>query len=297
MFSRTEYEEILQMRREFAALRQDWERTVSEYYARKYRPDQPRVPAGSREGGRWTSDGVGDRINDSRVVSDAMPENGWKPGARYAAGPRTPKDRLFPLHIPSPNSGDGVVSTYRAGQVTIVNNAQTGISTVDETTEKLKTILEKVVNARPEGFGSEYGKAIHYDFGDAVKAENLRGIGSDGVEHTFGPDPDNRDVSYGSKGSIRTDVILRNDIGDVIAIYDVKTGDANLGPRRVQELREKTDAALSIPVIEMHIRRGLSLKAHIEQGQYFWIITLRLWNPWIRDIRDRGEGASSLSAR
>jgi hypothetical protein len=289
MFSRTGYEEILQIGREFAALRLDWERAVSEYYARKYQADQPRVPAGSPEGGQWTYDGGSGRINDSRVVSDATPENGWKPGAQYAGGP---KDRLLPLHIPVPNS-EGAISTYRAGQVTIVNNAQTGISTIDDTTEKLKAILEKVVNARPEGFGPEYGKAIHYDFGDAVKAENLRGIGSKGVEHTF---PEN-DTRYGSKGTIRTDIVLKNDIGDVIAIYDVKTGTANLGARRVQELRVKTGAELPVPIIEMHIQRGLSLKAERAQGQYFWIITLRLWNPWIRDIGSRATGAMSLSPR
>lgn len=31
--------------------------SVYERYEQKYRPDQPRVPAGSREGGQWTSDG------------------------------------------------------------------------------------------------------------------------------------------------------------------------------------------------------------------------------------------------
>ena len=290
MPSQTVYEEILQMRREFAALRIDWERTVSKYYRRKYRSDQTRVPAGSREGGQWTNDGGGGRINDTRVISDATPGNDWKPGAQYAAGPRGPKDRALPLHVPS--VGESVVSTYRAGQVTIVNNAQTGISTVDDTTEKLKTVLEKVVNARPEGFGPEYGRTIYYDFGDAVKAENLRGIGSEGVEHTF-PEGGTR---YGSKGTVRTDIVLRNDIGDVIAIYDVKTGTANLDARRVQELRDKTGAGLHVPIIEMHIQRGLSLKAQTEQEQYFWIVTLRLWNPWIRDIGGRAVGATPLVA-
>jgi hypothetical protein len=119
-----------------------------------------------------------------------------------------------------------------------------------------------------------------------VKSENLRGIGRGGVEQTFGPDPDARDAPYGSKNSIRTDIVLRNEVGDVIAIYDVKTGSASLGPRRVQELRKKTDASPRIPVIEMHIQRGLSLKARTEYGSYFWVITLRLWNPWVRAISD-----------
>ena len=77
---------------------------------------------------------------------------------------------------------------------------------------------------------------------------------------------------------------MKNDVGDVIAIYDVKTGGAELDARRVRELRAKTDVNLSVPVIEMHIQRGLSLKARTDNGHYFWVITLRLWNPWIRGI-------------
>jgi hypothetical protein len=49
-------------------IRADWRRFVTPgselaaYYAsieRKYRPDQARVPAGSREGGQWTDEGGG----------------------------------------------------------------------------------------------------------------------------------------------------------------------------------------------------------------------------------------------
>jgi hypothetical protein len=60
MLSRAEYEEVLQMRREFAALRFDWERTKRDYYARKagFRRDQPRWPRGTpgepKPGGRWS---------------------------------------------------------------------------------------------------------------------------------------------------------------------------------------------------------------------------------------------------
>ena len=187
-----------------------------------------------------------------------------------------------------PGIGEGVVSTYRPGQVTIVNNAQTGMSTVDETTEKLGTILEMVVNSRGEGYGPEYGKAIHYDFGDAVKAENMRGIQ---VEHTF---PEAEGIRYGSKGTIRTDVVLRNELGEAIAIYDVKTGGAYLDTKRVAEMRAKTGASLKVPIIEMHIQRGLSLKSHATKAGYFWFITLRLWNPWYEIIGDQGLDAGGF---
>jgi len=49
-------------------VRPDWRRfvtpdseaaTVFARYEKKYRPDQPRTPAGNREGGRWTTEGNG----------------------------------------------------------------------------------------------------------------------------------------------------------------------------------------------------------------------------------------------
>ena len=87
-------------------VRPDWRRFVPRdaadhpfaLYERKYRPDQPRVPAGNSDGGQWTADGGGGGsgspgsqptskpapINDPRVISDATPDNDWKPGAQYA---------------------------------------------------------------------------------------------------------------------------------------------------------------------------------------------------------------------
>ena len=74
-------------------VRPDWRRFVPQdqddhplaFYENKYRADQPRVPAGSREGGQWTADGAGSGsqptdkppINDPRVISDATPDNDW----------------------------------------------------------------------------------------------------------------------------------------------------------------------------------------------------------------------------
>jgi hypothetical protein len=261
----------LEMRRRLAALRLEtaFVRHADVYLKAGFRPDQPRWPKGSEQGGRWSGGAgtAGDQDGAQTTELSAMRRKPPMPG--------------LPLHLPHFSPGAGSNSLPRE-PVTIINNAQTGLSIVDESTEKLRTILEKVVNGRPQSFGPEYGKAIHYDFANAVRSENLRGVGRDGVEQTFGPDPDQRDVRYGTKGSVRTDVTLRNDSGDVIAIYDIKTGTASLGLRRVQELRNKTGASPSIPIIEMHVQRGLSLKAQVERGEYFWVISLRLWNPWVR---------------
>jgi hypothetical protein len=45
-----------------------------------FNPNQPRAPAGQRDGGKWTSGGG----SDTRIVSDATPDNNWIPGAQYA---------------------------------------------------------------------------------------------------------------------------------------------------------------------------------------------------------------------
>lgn len=204
MLSRPEYEEVLQMRRELAALRDDWHRTLTKSYASKagFNDDQPRWPKGyGDDSGRWSG--------------------GPGTGTRF------------------------------------VNNAQTGISTIDQTTDILGKKLAKIIDTLPHGRGPLYGIAVHTAFGVAVRFGNIRGIGPKDVETTWG----GVDLRYGSLGSIRTDVILRNDVGDPIAIYDVKTGGARLTEARVQELRQSVAPSSRIPVIELHLRRGATLKS------------------------------------
>lgn len=80
------------------------------------------------------------------------------------------------------------------------------------------------------------------------------GIAASDVETTFGGD------YYGAKGSVRTDVVLRNDVGQVIAIYDVKTGEKGIEPARAAELRLKVGVGNEVPVIQMSFKYGLSRK-------------------------------------
>jgi hypothetical protein len=82
-----------------------------------FNPNQPRVPAGNPDGGQWTDDpswtgGWGsDRSrrvrvaqvggpgrNDPRILSDATPQDEWKPGAQYAQN-RPPRGQ-FPTATP-----------------------------------------------------------------------------------------------------------------------------------------------------------------------------------------------------
>lgn len=61
--------------------------------AAKYNADQPRVPAGSSDGGRWTDGGGGGGGGGRAVLSDATPDNDWLPGSQLAQA-RDPARRI-----------------------------------------------------------------------------------------------------------------------------------------------------------------------------------------------------------
>jgi hypothetical protein len=244
-------------------------RAYAHYFAEDkagFNPNQSRAPKGDPDGGQW----VRDAGRDGSLVT--------KPAAMR----RGPSDKPLPLHLPLGKPAGPEVPRPR---ITIINNAQTGMSTVDGTTEKLRTTLEDVVNKLPDGSGSRYGTRVHTEFANAVRDQNLPGIGHAGVEQTF---PLRQ--PYGSADSVRTDITLRDDSGEPIAIYDVKTGGATLTTGRVSELLRKSNANPAIPVIEMHVRRGLSLKARVRGPIESWIILMRVWRPGLPDIADLAEG-------
>jgi hypothetical protein len=64
-----------------------------------FSPDEPRVPAGNSDGGQWTREG-----GDGAVISDATPDNTWKPGGQYAANdpPGVGHNQGPPLEEPPP---------------------------------------------------------------------------------------------------------------------------------------------------------------------------------------------------
>ena len=144
-------------------------------------------------------------------------------------------------------------------EVTTYDGFLTGIPTIDNTSEALSNILTKVMAGLeylPEMTPQKYGIAVHVAFGLAVKSANLPGVGD--IERSFSLE--DSDPRYGLAGTVRTDVTLRDIQGDVIAIYDVKTGDKPMLRPRADELREKTRAAPGTPVFELNIIRGPSRK-------------------------------------
>jgi hypothetical protein len=118
-----------------------------------------------------------------------------------------------------------------------------------------------------------FGTAVHLAFATQVRLAKLPGIGFFDVETTFSFDPAAR---YGSKDSVRTDVVLRNDAGDIIAIYDVKTGNRQLNREPVKELLAKTGAAVGTPIVQLHQTNGPSRKAELDPDPRTLLSSLRL---------------------
>lgn len=222
-----------------------------------YDPNQPRVPTGHSDGGQWTKDsggGIGRRLEafvDVGGEGDDELLDAIQPHARLAAA--------------------SVVADY--------SKAFTGISRIDKTTQALGDILERTMQTMsfiPTWTPQVYGTAVHVAFGTAVRFAGLEGIGPRDVEHSF-VDGHSADY-YGEPGSIRTDVVMRNEEGTVIAIYDLKTGNAKLTPARARELRRKTGVGPNVPIIELRVDRKARLTQHYGTGEMVGTVTAQLGN-------------------
>jgi len=237
----------------------------------KYRPDQTRVPAGSREGGQWTTESGGDVGRGRGATREGgILNNSENIGSVDISADQTDANpqSTGPFDIEFVGSRTSVTIDY--------SRALTGISTIDETTKRLSETLSDTMSrfdVVPEWAPPVYGTAVHVHFAAQVKLQGLRGVE---VEQSFF---DLKPGGYGQSGSIRTDVLLRNDVGDIIAIYDVKTGGAVLTPARVQELRAKTGVGIEIPIIELQVSRGATIKSSHVPLRNIGCVTALLWNP------------------
>jgi hypothetical protein len=103
------------------------------------------------------------------------------------------------------------------------NSAQD--SAIEHTRQILHDLLSQInasVASRQDALSARlYGVIVHAEFARAVRAKNLPGIGQMGVEQSFDADGLAR---YGLDGSIRTDIVLRNTRGQIIAISMSRPG-------------------------------------------------------------------------
>ncbi|MFZ1962196.1 MAG: hypothetical protein WAU78_01775 [Roseiarcus sp.] len=234
----------------------------------KYSPDQPRVPAGNgRPSGQWTRDGVGD-LEAPALSSRSRAEHEGASDTASSIGSDTGssdsrESTEFSVTLRQPSQPDQVLSDanpdpIKAGeqyaQIAIAKVPHTGDPRIDTTTDTLLETLAMIDAGIPRGVGPLYGTALHVAFANAVRALNLPGIGTEGVEQSFSL----LDVAkYGAAGTIRTDVALWDDAQkNVIAIYDLKTGGATLSGGRVRDLMSRVPGGANAIVFEIRADRN-----------------------------------------
>lgn len=222
-----------------------------------FNPNEPRVPAGSPEGGQWTTEGG----------TNNKPRVGTGPKSRSGGGNPT-RVRLADA---SNASGSPVMSDatpdpiipgaqYAQTRINVHTSALTGISSIDDTTMRLAHTLARVkdvIDYAPDLGPAVYGTAVHTGFAAALRLQQIPGVE---VEPTFGG------AFYGAKDSVRPDAVLRNDVGDIVAIYDVKTGEKSIDPTRAAKLRLNLGVGNDVPIIEMSIPYGVRRKAALQRN-------------------------------
>jgi hypothetical protein len=177
-----------------------------------------------------------------RVGPGATLNDNWVPPSASPGGERDWSAYLQPAQVIDPS-------------------AVTGDPRIDRTTEiLLDTLVEAVkemgVDPSAPMRSVLFGTLAHSHFARKVKALDLPGIGEDGIEQNW----HKGDLwDYGISGAKRTDIYLKDPLGNPIAIYDLKTGNARLTPARIRELREAVGGK-NIPVIELRWRDVMALQ-------------------------------------
>jgi hypothetical protein len=149
------------------------------------------------------------------------------------------------------------------GSLTVLRKDRTGDPRIDAKTDEILDILKDVVESTEPGEGFLYGIRIRAKLAVRLRALDLPGIGRHGVEQSFVAGDI---VRHGLSGSIRTDVLLRDgrtSAAPIRAIWDIKTGDEGLSPSRIRALRAGAGVDASVPVIEIHLLRGISVKGRV----------------------------------
>ncbi|MFC6789411.1 hypothetical protein ACFQE0_07115 [Methylobacterium komagatae] len=146
------------------------------------------------------------------------------------------------------------------GKYVISERHTTGNKQIDSITEKITDALDVVLSQLGPGSGSLYGTYVHSSAAKLLRGINIPGIGKDGIEQSFSLGDL---VRYGLSDSIRTDALLRNDqTGEILAVWDIKTGSQRLSPKRVAKIRNYLNISDDVPVIDIHINLGIIVKNH-----------------------------------
>ena len=154
--ARVEYSQLLELKGQLAEIKADlrWRRAVQSFTA-KFDPSQPRVPAGSPDGGQWAN-------SSSSTVTAVFADGGVPDFLNINDGAFSLGDLYAQLGPGDSDPSNSVISDenpdpiipgahYAQSRTTITTPAEavTGISTIDDTTARLSKTLASV-NGRYE---------------------------------------------------------------------------------------------------------------------------------------------------
>src|SRR5262249_27866562 len=135
-------------------------------------------------------------------------------------------------------------------QAVVKNDAVTADPRIHKTTKLRLSILTDTIQSLGPGSGPVFGTRAHVEFQRRLMGLNIPGIGKDAIEQNFSLGDA---VQYGLAGSVRTDIVLRDERGIPIAVYDLKAGYGKLTRSRVREIQDAVGQP-NIPVIELRFR-------------------------------------------
>lgn len=146
------------------------------------------------------------------------------------------------------------------GRAVVTQRSTTGNPKIDAKNDQLLDIVKRIVDSVRPGTGLAYGIVVQTLSARAIRDLDLPGIGKHGVEQSFSAGDT---VRYGLDGSVRTDIVMRNGrtaSAPIMAIWDIKTNGAKLTKDRVDQIRREAGVGEDVPVIEIHIDRGIDVK-------------------------------------
>jgi len=234
-------------------------------FERKYNPSQPRVPSGNSDGGQWTSGGSSSPTNGLDGLGAGL-EAFAQLAFLQTLGPVVQGVRAIALGI------EAVLTTFTAlsarngidGTAAAIFRSAEFQPGVDPraavgwfawlSPEQLERacpaqgLVQSMTDMaaarvdRDSYTAQGYGTAVHWTLKNDIEAlfnPNLRSEVSvlKTREETGAGIGKNSDVNYGTRGSIRIDV-LENAGNNTICVYDIKTGKSSLSVPRMREIAQ-----------------------------------------------------------
>ena len=251
---------FLKLKHDQAALRCLLDAARISYLASKFDQNQPRIPAGSPDGGQWGDGGQGNRpafpllppyLDHARQAAIYSLEaaldyyNKWSPqNSAEATAIVSFQARQFTL-----GAGEqlDLINTTR------LDRAETAVvcprlAEVQSRTDLAAQLIEKNY---PGLTPQDFGNAVHYNV-----SKQIRGLNDPNFRAEVSSIK-SLEVNYGRPRSIRIDVLEQTNRGFYCA-YDIKTGKAGLSLARASEIANNTYAIWGRiqPIVVVEIRQN-----------------------------------------